>query len=95
MATQQFTLTGKEHQGSREGRERLVCYIEGGGLMAIWGDRRSRRNIEMVLAAGFPCIVECDPIPPGEYEAEHFGHTYWVPQSNHLEVLSDAKQQPK
>ena len=31
MARQTFALTGIEHRGSRNGNERLVCYIHGGG----------------------------------------------------------------
>lgn len=81
-----FTLTGIEHRGSRDGNERLVCHLQGGGLLAIWGDGTSKANIGKVLSAGFPCVVECDPIPPGDYEREHFGHTFWVSQGNRLEV---------
>jgi hypothetical protein len=86
MAHQTFILTGIEHRGSREGRERLVCHIQGGGLLAVWGDERNNANINKVLNAGFPCTVQCDPIQPGPYEREHFGHTFWVPQENYLEA---------
>lgn len=87
MNRQVFTLTGVEHRGSRDGRERLVCYIRGGGLIAFWGDSKNRLNIEKVLAAGFPCSVGCDPTSPGDYESQHFGHTHWVPQSNAVNVI--------
>ena len=86
MTRETFTLTGIEHRGSRDGNERLVCHIQGGGLLAVWGDGTSKVNIGKVIAAGFPCSVECDPIAPGDYERDHFGHTHWVPQGNYLEA---------
>jgi hypothetical protein len=31
--------------------------------------------------------VECDWIPPDDYESRTFRHRYWVMQGDHFEVL--------
>ena len=64
----------------------VVCLIEGGGKLAVWGSIGSCENINNVQAAGMPCEVECDCIPPKEW-AIRYGHAYWVPQGNKLRVL--------
>ena len=63
--------------------------MEGGGKLAVWGNPRSRLNIDAVLLAGMPCDVECDVIPPQGW-AITYGHSYWVPEGNTLIV---TKQQ--
>ena len=65
---------------------RLVCNIEGGGKIAIWGDKPPRSNIESVLKAGLPCVIKCKYRPPKDW-AEKFDHKYWVPESYHLHIL--------
>lgn len=76
--------------GVKKGREssnlRLVCLIEGGGKVALWGSTGSQGNIDRVLAVGMPCEIECDCIAPGAW-AVRYGHTYWVPQGNKLAIL--------
>ncbi len=67
-------------------RLQLVCEIEAGGKLAIWGQQTpalSMRNIEAVLQAGMPCTVECEYGEPEEW-AYKFGHTYWVAQDYKL-----------
>jgi hypothetical protein len=54
-----FRLIQIDQGGVREskGGKRLVCLIDSGGKLAIWGQEsptRNMRNIEMVLAAGVP-----------------------------------------
>lgn len=86
-----FKLIGLDEGGVRqsEGNRnlRLVCLIEGGGKLAVWGSVGSRENIDRVKAAGMPCDVECDCIPPEPW-AVKYGHTYCVPQGNNLRVLA-------
>ena len=73
-------------QVGKNGDHKLVCNIEGGGKIAIWGKKESRDNIKAVLNAGLPCTVECNTIPPNEWADQH-GHTHWVPQDSYLRVL--------
>jgi len=85
-----FKLIGFDEAGVRQSSEeenlRLVCLIEGGGKLAVWGSIGSCENIDNVLAAGMPCEVECDCILPKQW-AMRYGHTNWVPQGNKLRVL--------
>lgn len=87
-----FKLIGLDESGVQQGRgnmnPRLVCLIEGGGKLAIWGSVGSRENIDTVQCAGMPCDVECDCISLPEQWAIRYGHTYWVPQRSKLRVLS-------
>ena len=86
---QVFTLTGVEHRGSRAGNERLVCHVKGEhGLLAIWGTSGvGMRHIEEVEGLEFPLTIECDWIPPDDYEAEHFNHRYWVWETDYFRVV--------
>jgi hypothetical protein len=86
-----FKLIGFDEGGAQQSRGknnlRLVCLIEGGGKLAIWGSIGSMENINAVQASGMPCDVECGCIKP-EAWAVQYGHTYWVPQGNKLRVIS-------
>ena len=91
MVTKTFKLIGLDEGGVRQSQGkntvRLVCLIEGGGKLAIWGSIGSVQNINTVQTAGMPCNVECDCIEP-EAWAIRYGHAYWVPEANKLRVLS-------
>ena len=86
-----FDEDGEEGQDADH--RRLVCNIEGGGKIAIWGSKDSRRNIDSVLNAvenaGFPCDIECEYRQPKPWAKENckIKHTYWVPESCHLRIL--------
>jgi hypothetical protein len=90
MERQTFRLIALDEGGVRQSREndnlRLVCLIEGGGKLAVWGRDESRDNIDKVRSAGMPCAVECECIAPEQW-AVKYGHTYWVPQGASLRVL--------
>ena len=85
-----FKLIGFGEGGVQQGRMRetlrLVCLIEGGGKLVVWGTVGSCENITSVQTAGTPCEVECDCIPPNQW-AIRYGHKYWVPQGNRVRVL--------
>ena len=87
MSDDLFRLVEFDEGGevSGKGTKRLVCNIEGGGKLAIWGEERNRRNIDAVLAAGLPCVVRCASVEPKPWAKEH-GHTHWVPQHVRLDV---------
>jgi len=91
MATKTFKLIGLDEGGVRQsqGSEnlRLVCRIEGGGKLAVWGSVGARENIDRVLSAGMPCEVVCEVIPPSEWAIQK-GHSHWVPQGKSLRVRS-------
>lgn len=92
---QTFTLKALEHQGAREGHERRVFYVKGEeGLLAVWGDSgREMSHIEElerhIATSGYPVTIECDWIPPDDYEAERFGHRYWVAQTDYFKVITE------
>ncbi len=92
MEMLRFRLTGLDEGGVRQSREndnlRLVCLIEGGGKLAVWGRSNSRENIDRVQSS-VPCSVECECIEP-ETWALRYGHTKWVPQGSTLRVLSES-----
>jgi hypothetical protein len=93
MTTMTFALTGFDEGGVQRSRDdpnnlRLVCLIEGGGKLVVWGSEGSHGNIDRVMRAGIPCDVECEVIPPEPWGAIRYGHTHWVPQSRKLRVLS-------
>ena len=69
---------------------RLVCEIEGGGKVVLWGGETSRHNIDAVLSTGLPCTIESEYRPPKPDLAEKFGHTHWVPQDARLRVVEDS-----
>jgi hypothetical protein len=86
---QTFTLTGREHRGARDGNERLVCFVKDEkGLLVLWGTAGTdMRHIQEVEKVGFPVTIECDWIEPDAYQAETFGHRYWVWETDHLEII--------
>ena len=90
MGLLRFRLTGLDEGGVRQSLEndnlRLVCLIEGGGKLAVWGSPDSRENIDKVQSS-VPCAVECECSEP-ETWALKYGHTKWVPQDSTLRVLS-------
>lgn len=87
MALRKFTLVGLDEGGVREsnGNLRLVCLIDKGGKLAIWGTPTEHRNIDAVQAAKMPCDVECDCIPAGQIN----GHYFWIPERHSLKILSN------
>lgn len=90
---QTFTLTGREHRGARAGNERLVCHVKDEpGLLAVWGTAPAGMQhigaLESEVArTGYPVTIECDWIEPDSYEAERFGHRYWVWETDHFQVV--------
>ncbi len=92
MASGTFHLVRFDEDGpkGRPDKRRLVCVIESGGKLAIWGQEvpsRNMRNIDFVLKAGMPCKVECEYQEPEEWAKERFGHTHWVAQGFKLRVI--------
>lgn len=88
-----FKLTGLEHRNARAGNERLTAYVDGdSGLLVFWGtagqDMRHIAALEQrVRERDWPVTIECDWIAPDSYEAEHFGHRYWVWETDHFKIL--------
>ena len=88
MPFKTFTLTGIDGGSVQEnkGNLRLVCLIEGGGKLAVWGSKATRKNIDTIQRTKMPCKVQCDCIPPKEW-AIKYGHSFWVPEGNTPRVL--------
>ncbi len=88
-----FKLVALDEGGVMRSRQkanglRLVCRIEGGGKLAIWGKEGARKNIDAVWSAGLPCTVECEYQQPSRVHAEKYGHTQWVGDDCWLRVVS-------
>jgi hypothetical protein len=98
MAIKTFRLIGFDEGGVNQKQDnenlRLVCLLEGGGKLAVWGKVGSQKNIDLVMRAGIPCSIECDCIPPSAW-AIRYGHTSWLPQGNTIRVFSDDRQSLK
>ena len=93
MSDDLFYVVDYDEGGPREnkataGVKRLVCNLEGGGKLAIWGGEQNRANLDAVLAAGLPCVVRCTSVEPESWAAEKYGHTHWVPQHVRLMAFS-------
>jgi hypothetical protein len=56
---------------------RLACLVEGGGQAIFWGSEANTRNIDAILAAGFPCLVVCDWQDPPPWARDR-GQRFWV-----------------
>jgi len=84
-----FPITGFDEGGVRgpASNLRLVCLIEGGGKLAIWGSHDVSNNIDKVINAGPQCSIDCEFQPPGDVQARKYGHTHWVHQTFSLAVL--------
>jgi hypothetical protein len=91
LARGSFHLVGLDEDGvkGKSEKRRLVCVIESGGKLAIWGQElpsRNMRNIDSVLKTGMPLTVECEYREPEDW-AKKYGHTHWVAQDFDLRVL--------
>ena len=88
---QRFVLTALDETGpiKSKGKNnlRLVCCIEGGGKLAIWGTVDSHSNIDAVLRAGMPCTIECDTAEAVDPRFRRYGHTAWCPQNGRLRIV--------
>ena len=63
-----FRLVALDEGGARGiTNPQLVCRIEGGGKLAIWGSAGKRGNIDFVLAQGMPCEIECECHEPSAW----------------------------
>lgn len=69
---------------------RLVCFIEGGGKLAVWGRNGNTANVaavrDWIENHGFPLTVSCvwtDPMP----WAEKYGHTHWLEENSVIKRL--------
>ena len=66
---------------------RLVCNIEDGGKLVLWGKYGATQNIDIVLKAGLPCTIECYYQSPNEIHAQKYGHTHWVREDYDVKVI--------
>ena len=92
MSQGRFHLVGLDESGGKhegvKGDIRLVCQIDGGGKLAIWGSIRNTRNIDLVMGASFPCVISCLWREPSSWARERYGHIHWVQENANLEVIS-------
>ena len=89
----ELRLTGID-PGSQEdspSHRRLVCLIEDGGKLAIWGRDHNTKNIDAVRAAGFPCVVSAVWRAPEPWAVKQYGHTRWLEEHEVLSVLEGPR----
>ena len=89
MSRGTFHIIGFDEGGVRgtPDNQRLVCVLDGGAKLAIWGSEESCENIVKVARAGLPCTIECEYREPGEVQARKFGHTHWVREDFELKIV--------
>ena len=95
VKTDSFRLIGFDEGGPREGPNgdlRLVCNVQSGEKIAIFGSVQDRSNIDAVLNAGIPCTINCETRPPADWAASQYGHTHWIPESVTLHIVELANQ---
>jgi len=73
-------------RGTRDNR-RLVCVLDNGDKLALWGREGKSENIDKVTQTGLPCTVECQYREPGEVQAREYGHTHWVREDFDLTIV--------
>lgn len=65
---------------------RLVCVTNSGAKVVIFGRKGSLKNIDAVLEAGLPCVVQCETRPASQSVYRYAGHTHWVWEHSMLKV---------
>jgi hypothetical protein len=69
---------------------RLVCNIEGGGKLAVWGRNGNTANMTMVQGwikeFGFPLLVSCVWQEPEPWSRK-YGHTHWLEETHVIKRL--------
>lgn len=89
--TARFHLVSFDEGGVKgtQNRLRLVCIARNGWKVALWGRQHGRKNIDSVLEAGLPCMIQCDrTYKPAQWAAEEFGHDYWIPENANVRVVA-------
>ena len=96
MTTTVFRLIGRDEEWSRDrpGNRRLVCFLEGGGKLAVMGTEDERDNMKAVAAAGFPVSVACVRSEPKEWQKRVRGYTDVVHARDLLRVLGPEPSEP-
>jgi hypothetical protein len=89
-----FRLVSRDDEWSRDrpGNRRLVCFVEGGGKLAVMGTEDERANMAAVEAAGFPCVVVCTRSEPKEWQKRVRGYTDVVHARDELRVVEPADE---
>ena len=95
VKTSSFQLIGYDEGGLREGPKgdlRLVCNTQSGEKIAIFGSKQARGNIDAVINAGMPCVINCETRPPANWAIDRFDHTHWVPEGLELHIIAPANK---
>ena len=89
MTMTTFRLIGRDEEWSRDrpGNRRLVCFVDGGGKLAVMGTEDARENMRVVAAAGFPVSIACVRSEPKEWQRRVRGYTDVVHARDLLRVL--------
>jgi hypothetical protein len=87
----ELVLIGVDDESKDDPRHyRLVCAIEGGGKLAVWGRDGNMSNIakvrEWIDQFGFPLRVSCVWIE-AESWAKKYGHTHWLAENDVIKRL--------
>ena len=84
-----FRLAGFDQGGVRgpASNLRLVCFIDGGGKLAVWGRQGASGNIDRVLSSGPRCSVDCEFREPSASHRKEYGHTHWVHETFALSIV--------
>lgn len=86
-----FTFLAYDEGGMKvgpTGAHRLVCVADSGAKVVIFGRERSMKNINAVLEAGLPCMVQCETHPASQSTDRFADHTHWVWEYSMHDVAS-------
>ena len=85
---QRFLLTGIESdaEGTRPYPIRMICAIEGGHQLVVWGHPQEEHNVEVLREATFPCTILCVATTPPQLP--HVPEAVaWVHPNHVLKIL--------
>ena len=83
---EQLVLTGIDQESYDDPKHyRLVCFIEGGGKLAIWGRHGETANVDTIRnwirLFGLPLALSGRWTTPQAWSERH-GHTHWLEERN-------------
>jgi hypothetical protein len=84
-----FTLVGIESDTdtARPYPARVVCSIDQGGRLIVWGHPELMQNVQTIRRATFPCTVLCLSTPPPQQLSHVPESVAWVHPNHSLIIV--------
>jgi hypothetical protein len=83
-----LTLIGidSDAEGTRPYPIRLVCSVDGGDKLVVWGHDQARHNVDAIRRANFPCTVLCMTTTPPQQLPHVPTAVAWVHPNDFLTI---------